>query len=255
MENGYRIDVDLSLKLYNDEMENVGNYYYGNFASMTNSAMVSSGDITDGGPFGGKGAAEYLDFSRAELLKKGYRYVQVCVNVFTGQDFSRFPCRFGFMQRDRVNENVPFEPSTVEGTIDIATDTSNYSPAVYDLQSGEFIWIDVNGLGKNSRVMNVDGQSVSFNAALYMATHNEIPDLYELVLLNAQSRGELVTRKEDAEIIYSLNEGITPYDLDVISADLLSKEVEEAVNVEETTQNVKEEGDNIQKTDNIKKYN
>ena len=251
MENGDRIDVDLSLKLYNDEMENVGDYYYGNFASMTDSAMVSSGDITDGGPFGGKGAAEYLDFSRTELLKKGNRYVQVCVNVFTGQNFSDFPCKFGFMQRDRINDNIPFEPSAVEGTIDIAADASNYSPAVYDLQKEEFIWIDVNGLGKNSSVKNVDGQSISFNAALYMATHNEIPDLYELVLLNAHSRGEIVTNKEEAEIIYSLTEGITPYDLDIISADLLSKEVEEEINAKETIQNEKEEGEIIEKTDTI----
>ena len=235
-ESGRRVDVDLSLNLYNEQMVRMETYYYGNFFSNTSASMVSSGDITDGGPFGGKGVAEFLDFSRSAMLDQGYRYIQVCVNVFSANHFNAFPCKFGFMQRDEINKEVPFEPSTLEGTIDISSEGTNYSPVVYDVQTGEFIWIDVTGLGKTGKIINTNGQAVAFNSALYMATHNEIPELYDLVRLNAEVRGEIVASKEEADVIYSLREGITPYDLDIISADLLAKEVAEEKPEKETAE-------------------
>ena len=245
-ESGRRVDVDLSLRMYNEKLENTGMYFYGNFYSDTEDGKVSSGDITDGGRFGGKGAAEFLDFSRSKMIEEGHRYIQVCVNVYSANNFNTFPCRFGFMQRDKINENVKFEPSTVEGTIDISSETSNYSPVVYDLEKGEFIWVDVTGMGRNARLLNVLGQAVSFNAALYMAVHNEIPELYDLILLNARARGEITENREEADVVYSLKEGITPYDLDVISADLLAKEVQE-VKTEGGEDGVEESGEGRRK--------
>ncbi|MBR6321795.1 MAG: hypothetical protein IKR59_02900 [Lachnospiraceae bacterium] len=223
---GLRVDVDLSLNLYDENMNRTGTYFYGNFFRETSAGMVSSGDITDGGPFGGKGAAEYLDFSRKYMQETGTRYVQVCVNVYTQGKFSEFPCKFGYMLRDGVRLSVPFVPSEVEGTIDISTESSNYSPAVFDTETGEFIWVDVNGLGRSASLVNVIGQTAAFNASLYAAVHNEIPELYDLVRLNAEARGEITEIKEEADTVYSLKEGITPYDLDIISADLLAKEVQ-----------------------------
>jgi len=45
--------------------------------------------------------------------------------------------------------------------------------------------------------------------------------LYELIMANVQSRGELVDKKEDADLIFSMDEGITPFDIAKINSEYL----------------------------------
>jgi hypothetical protein len=47
------------------------------------------------------------------------------------------------------------------------------------------------------------------------------PDLYSLFLLHAGARGKLVEVEGDADTVFSLEKGITPFDLETIAAEYL----------------------------------
>ena len=45
------------------------------------------------------------------------------------------------------------------------------------------------------------------------------PDLYDLFMLHAKARGESVDHAEQAETIFSVEHGVTPFDIEHIMAD------------------------------------
>jgi hypothetical protein len=47
------------------------------------------------------------------------------------------------------------------------------------------------------------------------------PDLYDLFRMHAEARGEFVDNIEDADTVFSIEEGITPFDTDVIVSEYL----------------------------------
>jgi len=47
------------------------------------------------------------------------------------------------------------------------------------------------------------------------------PDLYDLFMLHAKARGELVDTLDQADTVYSVEQGITPYDIEQIMAEYL----------------------------------
>ena len=47
------------------------------------------------------------------------------------------------------------------------------------------------------------------------------PTLYDLISLNVKARGVMVDNKEDADIIFDVDDGITPYDTDVFMEEYL----------------------------------
>ena len=47
------------------------------------------------------------------------------------------------------------------------------------------------------------------------------PSLFDLFSLHAEARGELVKTVEDAETVFSLKQGITPFDTDKIVGEYL----------------------------------
>lgn len=48
------------------------------------------------------------------------------------------------------------------------------------------------------------------------------PNLYDLFRLHIEARGELVQDIEEAETIFSLNKGITPFDIEKIISDFIA---------------------------------
>jgi hypothetical protein len=55
----------------------------------------------------------------------------------------------------------------------------------------------------------------------YMLTTKNKMKLYDLFRIHAQSRGELVEDRESAETVFSLDEGITPFDVNLISSEFM----------------------------------
>ena len=42
------------------------------------------------------------------------------------------------------------------------------------------------------------------------------PNLYDVIFMNAIARGEIVDNKEEAEVVYSIDGDVTPFDVDII---------------------------------------
>lgn len=154
-------DVDISAVFFNDELNKIGECTYYNLSSAY---AKHSGDILNGR----NGAAEYIDINMEKAHKAGARYVLMNANVYSGQSFSEFPCHVGVMIRDGQT-GKHFEVSTVESKLSLDSDTRNTSPALFDLKTGEMIYMDVSAEWAEHN--NVHTKAASLKDLLYLFTN------------------------------------------------------------------------------------
>ncbi len=206
-----RTDIDLSAAFFDADWKYVDVVSYYNLKSF---GGHHSGDIVDAP----RGAAEFIDVSRAKLAKSGVRFIVMSINSFTSQPFCDLPeCFAGWMPRQKPNSGEIFEAKTVADRIDIASDTRICLPAVFDLEKNQAIWLDIALKGApnwNNVENNLSGVSLMARALSDL----QRPDLYHLFSLHIQARGQIVADAESAETIFSLDQGITPFDLTEIGA-------------------------------------
>ena len=213
--NGYeRTDLDLSAAFFD------GNWNYLDVVSyynLKNFGGHHSGDIVDAP----NGAAEFIDVSRAKLAEKKVRYVVMSVNSFTSQPFCDLPeCFAGWMPRQKPDSGEIFEPKTVADRVDIASDTRICLPVVFDLELNQATWLDIalkNYPSYNNVENNRSGVSLMARAL------SDLPKttLHDLFFLHIAARGTLVDCAEDAQTIFAVEQGITPFDLAEIGANWL----------------------------------
>lgn len=209
-----RTDIDLSAVFYgsNFDYRDTVSYY-----NLKGYGGYHSGDIVDAP----QGAAEFIDLDLRRLREAKIRFVVASLNSYTEQAYCDLPeCFAGWMAREDVNSGEVFEPRTVVDRLDVASDTRMCIPFVIDLQEACLVWTDIGLTGKvgwNNVKTNLSGISLMMRA---MTTLTK-PDLYTLFSLHAQARGKLVDRPEDAETIFSVENGITPFDVDFIRTDFL----------------------------------
>jgi hypothetical protein len=209
-----RVDIDLTAAIFNEDFDHVTDISYYNLKSL---GACHSGDITSAP----NGASEFIDVSISKALKSG-RYVAMSVYGFSGQPFCDLPeCFAGWMSREHANSGEIFEPKTVENRIDVTSNSRICVPAVFDLKERRVIWAD---LAVNTRSLYASGfrNSRSVGSMVKAIAKLNRPSLYDLFLMHVQGRGELVERKEDADLIFSMEEGITPYDADLITSEYMA---------------------------------
>ena len=208
--NGYyaygncRVDIDLSAAAYDENWQFIDHVSYTNLRSDGIRAY-HSGDITNGGSVNGKGVAEFLDVDITSAAKNA-RYIVFQVYNYTNDNFCDLPnCRFGWMERMDMNSGEIFEPSTVEMAMDLTAQSNQAIPVVFDCVKREFIWCDLNGNVGSTRCggNNLESNLNKTTAACYAMVNMEKPTLYDLILLNAQVRGNVVNDRFDADIIFS----------------------------------------------------
>lgn len=152
-----RCDVDMSAVFYDADLNHVDECTYYN-TNVKNYAS-HSGDILDGS----RGAAEYIDIKIANARKRGVRYVLMNANVYSGMTFDTFPCHVGVMLRDGQTGDH-FEVSTVETKLSLDSPTRNTTPAIFDLETGDMIYVDLHGRWDTHH--NVRSKSASLQDAL-----------------------------------------------------------------------------------------
>lgn len=218
-EKGYyyddgRVDIDLSAAIYDENWRYVEHVSYMNLRSHKYRAY-HSGDITNGGSVNGNGVAEFLDVDIDAVAKNAGRYIVYQVYNYTSQKFSELPnCRFGWMERADVDSGEIFEPTTVEMKMDLTAEGTTAIPVIFDCVERKFIWCDMNlGIersyyGGNNLESNLSGVT----ATCYAMTHLNKPNIYDLVMLNAVARGNVVTDRNNADIIFS-NDTTVPYEI------------------------------------------
>lgn len=186
---GTRVDLDLSVALYNEKWWLVELCDYTHLR-LDDDAAVHSGDITSGpAPLGG---AEFLDIDAPALLAQGVRYAVPVVFSFNSVAFERMDDAFaGFMVREAKGGGRHFDPSTVEQRFDLQGNAKICVPLVIDLQARKLRWVDVKVPTEDvfHSVRRARGKLAHFgqDTMAYFGTGAR-PTLWELACLHAAAR-------------------------------------------------------------------
>lgn len=108
----------------------------------------------------------------------------------------------------------------MQDKVDIAANTRICLPAIMDLVERRVIWADValrKRLSWNNVQNNLSGMSLTARAVVNLVK----PDLWTLFNLHIQARGKAVADKSAANKIFSVEEGVTPFDTSVITSEYL----------------------------------
>ncbi len=212
-------DIDLSATFHHEDFSIMEQVSYTNLRSKIFQAY-HSGDITHAP----NGASEFIDVTISGALERGARYLAMNVLVYSGPTFAEHEaCFAGWMMRAKPNSNEAFDAKTVEQKIDVRANSRNVVPVVFDLQARKAIWTDISTSSRSY----YGGNNVESNRASIQETLEAIVNskhklsLYELFELHANARGELVDTPEKADTIYSIERGITPFDINLINAEYL----------------------------------
>jgi hypothetical protein len=212
-----RVDVDLSAVMYDAEWSYKEHISYTNLKSSKYRA-AHSGDITSAP----NGACEFIDLDIPSILKYGGRYVIMSVLSYTGQAFCDMPeCHAGWMMRQEPASKEVFAPRDVVDKVDLSADSRICVPVILDLQERQLIWADLALRSHPHWVINVESNRRGFVEMGRAITTLAKPDLHTLFSLHGEARGHLVDVVDDADTIFSMQEGITPFDFEEIIANFL----------------------------------
>ncbi|MEK3778838.1 MULTISPECIES: TerD family protein [unclassified Paenibacillus] len=212
-----RVDIDLSAVMYDKDWNYVEHISYTNLRS-SNYKAVHSGDIVTAP----NGASEFIDLHIPSIVAFGGRYVVATLLSFTSHPYCDLPeCFVGWMMRKKPGSGEIFEPSTVANKIDITADTQIAIPVIMDLVERTVIWTDLALTRYPDYHNNVEGNQKGIVLMGKALTTLRKPDLHDLFMLHAKARGELVDTIDQADTIYSVDQGVTPYDIEQIMAEYL----------------------------------
>ncbi|WP_433941859.1 cytoplasmic protein [Paenibacillus lautus] len=210
-----RVDIDLSAVMYDHDWQYVEHISYTNLRSSHYRA-VHSGDIVSAP----QGACEFIDLHIPTIVQYGGRYIVAALHSYTNQPYCNLPeCFVGWMMRKKPGSGEIFEPSTVANKIDVAADTQIAIPVILDLVERTVIWTDLSLTRHPHYYNNVEGNQKGMVLMGKAMTALRKPDLYDLFMLHAKARGESVDHAEQAETIFSVEQGVTPFDIEHIMAD------------------------------------
>ena len=240
-----RVDIDLSAGILDKDLKLVRRC---SFYNLSDEGYTHSGDITSGGDADGKGVAEFIDID-IDKIKKAYnaRYFVFTVNSYTHQQYCDMPhAHFGFMERENQMEGEIFEPSTVQQLVKLNAPATAETICMFDLERREMIWMDEVGMeAAYGRALNntIDANWQGTQMGCYKALHMEKPFISDVIRLNVEARGgEIVYNKDEADLVFALNEGIKPTDLDYFAGELIPKEVApEYIPLEKVAEEITEE--------------
>ncbi|WFB58509.1 cytoplasmic protein [Paenibacillus sp. BR1-192] len=209
-----RVDIDLSAVMYDHDWQYVEHISYTNLRSSHYRA-VHSGDVS-----APQGACEFIDLHIPTIVQYGGRYIVATLHSYTNQPYCNLPeCFVGWMMRKKPGSGEIFEPSTVANKIDVAADTQIAIPVILDLVERTVIWTDLSLTRHPHYYNNVEGNQKGMVLMGKAMTALRKPDLYDLFMLHAKARGESVDHAEQAETIFSVEHGVTPFDIEHIMAD------------------------------------
>ncbi|MFC4585785.1 MXAN_6230/SCO0854 family RING domain-containing protein [Sphaerisporangium corydalis] len=192
---GTRVDLDLSVAVYDERWEFVGLCDYTSLR-IGGDAAVHSGDLTSApGPLG---SSEFVDLDVRALRELGGRYVMPVVFSFDDVPFDQLVRGFaGFME----SPAGLFDPLAVRQRFDLAGPAKTLVPLVADLWSRTMRWADLN-LSTRGRGHDVDGYAAQL-ARLGSALEDfyglgERVTLWEVACWHAAARaGEVLVRRGD----------------------------------------------------------
>lgn len=216
-----RVDIDLSCLLIDENYKTMEVCSYYNLRNNSG-ALVHSGDITSAP----KGAAEYIDIDKSKLDGQT-KYVAMVISSYTKQPYADLPeCFAGWMQRDKAQKGKIFEYSTVKNKIDLTSQSMQLMPAIFDIEKNEFIWTDISVPSNFAAVNNVTTNDNALTHTVRAMVNLQKPTLYDLFEMHAKARGVIVQKVEDADTVFSMTQGITPFMFEEINSQYLINDTE-----------------------------
>ena len=180
-----------------------------------------SGDIT----YAPEGASEFIDIDIDSAAKLGARYVIMNVYVYSGPNFDEHEvCYAGWMTREKVQSGEVYEPKTVQQKVDLTAKSRNAIPVVFDLVERKAIWTDLSTSRRSfDGGNNIESNQATTEQMLQAITSldNKV-NLYELFSMHVASRGTVVETREEADTVFAMDEGVTPYDIATINSEYLA---------------------------------
>lgn len=238
-----RVDIDLSAVILSKNWNWLDHISFTRLKSEKIKAC-HSGDIVSAP----NGASEFIDIDLNTAIASGARYIVFTVNSYTEQKFFELPeCFMGYMEREKLGktdrngnciemgsklaiENPKnyqkiqqeiYEPKTVKNKIDLTANTQICIPMLIDLKEHCIVWMDM-ALKKTPNFNCVENNEKGI-VALCKALVNskDKTNLFDLLLLHAAARGQYIIKKEEADLIFDIDDGITPFDTEVFLANYI----------------------------------
>ena len=212
-----RTDIDLSATMYDSNWDYLSHISYTNLREREY-GCCHSGDITSAP----NGASEFIDLDLNKTKNNDIRYIIVSMHSFTKQPFCDLPaCFMGWQTRKNSNMGEIFEPKTVKQKVDIASDTKICIPLIIDLFDGKIIWTDLALQRQLNLRNNIESNNNNMVKVAKAMCGLVKPNLYDLFMLHARARGFITDNPSEADMIFSNDGDITPYDTDIIMGQYL----------------------------------
>lgn len=232
------VDIDLSAQIYDKNFKTINSIGFYNLKSYF---AQHSGDIRNGGKFGGKGVSEFIDIDLDKLKEKYGEdvFVGFSVKSFSGETFKELPCNFGMLNADMLSKEAKlFDARDVKVKFDLNGKAQNELACLYDVKENKMIYVDrmptrvpfVRGLTNMSSRL-----SDEFAFKMAYERKNSL-NLYDLISAHIQARGgEITDDKELANQVFTVFpaekenfpnavEFMNAFETDKITGDLMSDE-------------------------------
>lgn len=205
---GSHTDIDLSAVSFGEDFSCKGAV---TFYNLRENGAVHSGDITSAP----NGASEFIDIDIDKMRKRGVRYIAMTLHSYSGQGFVELPeCFAGFMERKDLGSGEIYDPRTVTHKIDLTADTRGATPFIFDLETGEAIWVDLS-MQVNEMAGTVNSTKGQITSLVEAMTTLTPPNMYDLFTAHATARGGIVP-KDKAKTVFAFDGDVTPFDTELI---------------------------------------
>lgn len=221
------VDMDLSVTAYDEDMNRVGEIYYG---TLKTSWGCHSGDYTHGlGRNESEPGSMEMIFCDKEAMKKaGIRYLVPEINGFNGEFQKEVDLRFVSFDKDaELNRDELYDkgdkPISVSGepleytdvharSIGVTGAARQAIPMIYDVQKNKGIWLDEK-YDNRSLFVNVynDYGRKLLKAAVEHALHQHYPTMDDLFGLYAEICGTRDMEKLDDIVFAPMEEADTVF--------------------------------------------
>lgn len=172
-----------------------------------------------------EGAAEFIDVDINALKEKNIRYAVMTISSYSHEPFCNLEeCFAGIMALDEIKPHEKtFDPAKSLVRSDLSVNSRMAAPLVYDVLNHEVIWLDtpIPGIAEYLPVNTVTFKD-SFINIVRGLLNASYPQFSTLVQLHCCARNaELVDTPEEADIVFSLDNGITPFSIEEITTNWL----------------------------------
>jgi len=136
--DGYsgRVDLDLSGLFLSEDLQKSEHLAY---YSISSEHARYSGDITSAP----NGAEEYIAVDVEHAKRRGFRYMAIVVNSYSGQKISTIPECYAGIATAQSLDFKDFDAASVEARFDLTAAGREVIPLLLDLETLELVWVDM----------------------------------------------------------------------------------------------------------------